>query len=300
MVSKGVGTMTYRRSLGSALFDLGLVIFLTLLSVVFIYPLLLMFSLSVSDPNLVGYAPPKIIPTGFVLEAYKFLLTGSNLLRYYANTILYVSVGTFIMLLFTSLLAYTLTYKWFSANKLFTVMLVIPMFFSGGLVPFYLIVRGLGLMNTMWALVLPGSVAGWNVIIFRTFFNSIPVSLKEAAFMDGARHPGVLFKIILPLSKPLLATFTLFTTVGIWNSWFYPTIFLRDWWKQPIQVLLRRLAVDLDPDFVRNAPLEAQELMNSRQVKAAALMLTIAPILCMYPFLQKYFAKGILIGSIKS
>jgi putative aldouronate transport system permease protein len=174
------------------------------------------------------------------------------------------------------------------------------MFFSGGLIPYYLLVRSLGLIDTLWAMVLPTAVAAWNVMIFRTFFNTIPHSLKESAFMDGASHFRILFTIIWPLSKPLLATFTLFTVVRFWNDWFQAVLFLRDQNKYPIQLFLRSLVVNLDHYLWQSLVDEGkQDIISTRQLKAAAVMITITPILCFYPFLQKYFAKGILIGSIK-
>ena len=161
-------------------------------------------------------------------------------------------------------------------------------------------VRALGIIETIWAMVLPLAIAAWNVMIFRTFFNTIPHSLKESAFIDGASHFRILFTIIWPLSKPLLATFTLFTVVRFWNDWFQAVLFLRDQKKYPIQLFLRSLVVNLDHYLWQTLVDEGkQDVISTRQLKAAAVMITITPILCFYPFLQKYFAKGILIGSIK-
>jgi putative aldouronate transport system permease protein len=290
----------YRRSAASLAFDVANYTFLVVLSFAFIYPILLMLSMSFSDSRVMGFAPPKLLPQGFTAEAYTTLLDSTKVLRYYANTIYYAGVGTVILLVFTSMIGYALTYRSFGGNKPVTVYLVITMFFSGGLIPYYLVVRNLGLINTVWAMVLPGAIAAWNVMIFRTFFNTIPPSLKESAFMDGAGHLRILFSVILPLSKPLLATFTLFSVVRYWNDWFQAVIFLREENRFPIQLFLRSLVVALDHWWWEILVPDAEkELITTRQLKAAAVMITITPILCIYPFLQKYFAKGILVGSIK-
>jgi putative aldouronate transport system permease protein len=237
-----------------------------------------------------------MIPTGFSLEAYEYLLFRGDILRYYRNTVFYAVAGTLINLTVTSMIAYTLTFRDFSGRKGITILLVITMFFHGGLIPTYLLVRSLGLIDTVWAIIIPPAIIPWNVIIFRTFFQTIPDSLKDSAFMDGAKHRTVLFRIIVPLSKPLLATFTLFMLVFFWNDWFHPVIYLRDRDLYPIQMLLRRLTIQLEP---LDHMVTSENVYLSRTVKAAAIMITITPILCVYPFLQKYFAKGILIGSIK-
>lgn len=290
----------YTRSLASHIFDVFNVLLFVLLSFCFIYPILLMLSLSFSDARIMGFAAPKIIPQGFILDSYKILLKSTSVLRYYANTLLYAGLGTAILLTFTSMIAYSLTYRNFVLGKLITVLLLITMFFSGGLIPYYLLVKNLGLINTIWAMVLPNAIAAWNVMIFRTFFNTIPHSLKESAFMDGATHIRILFSIILPMSKPLLATFTLFTVVSFWNDWFQAMIFLMDQRKYPIQLFLRSLVVELDHAWWQAlVSTRLKEQISTRQLKAAAVMITITPILCFYPFLQKYFAKGILVGAIK-
>ncbi len=229
------------------------------------------------------------------------LFADRQIVRYYFNTIRYAIVGTIIMLNSTALMAYPLSHRGFRGKNLVVILLTVTMFFSGGLVPFYLTVLALGLVDTMWALVLPGAITAWYVIIFRTFMQSIPESLKESAYIDGAGHFSVLYKIVLPLSTPLLATFTLFHVVGHWNDFFSALIFLRHQDKQPVQLFLRRILILLDyRDLQQNPELISLDKISSRTVKAAAVMITITPILCLYPFLQKYFTKGILIGALKS
>jgi putative aldouronate transport system permease protein len=289
-----------RRSAGSALFDAFNSLLFVLLSWVFIYPLLIMISLSLSDPQVMGADKAGLIPVGFTVASYQTLLSGTAILTYYRNTIMYVVLGTFFMISLTSLLAYSLMHRRFSGRSPITFLLLVTMFFSGGLVPLYLLVRSIGLYNTIWPIVVPGAVSAWNVIIFRTFFLQLPEALRESAHIDGAGHMTVLLRIVLPLSKALLATFILFTAVGYWNSWFDALIFLRDRALYPIQIFLRNMYFD-NTDYLiwRSFPEEIRRTIAPRQMRAAALMLTIVPILVVYPFLQRYFAKGALVGSLR-
>lgn len=281
-------------------FDFLIYLVLILLSVSFLYPLANQLALSISDAGQLGWQRVSVVPVGFDTDSYRALLSNDAILRYYVNTVKYAAVGTFIMLGATALMAYPLTFRELRGRKLVMILLVITMFFSGGLVPYYLLVLALGLVDTIWALVLPNAIAAWNVIIFRTFFRTVPGALRESAHIDGAGHFLVLFRIVLPLSKPLLATFVLFSLVGYWNDYFWALIFLRDQDKQPIQLFLRRILVLVDlADLQNTSALQVFDNFSSRTVKAAALIVTITPILCVYPFLQKYFTKGLFIGSLK-
>lgn len=291
--------MWVRRRIG--LFDVVNYVFFVVISLSFLFPLVMTLAISFSESLKLGSKPIGIWPIGFTLDSYKMLLSDGRILRYYLNTILYASTGTVLMLFSTSLMAYPLTFRDFQGKTLITILLTITMFFGGGLIPYYLVVLKLGLINTLWALILPGAISAWNVFIFRTFFSSIPDSLRESAWMDGAGHFTVLFMIIVPLSRPLLATFTLFSVVGFWNDFFSALIFLRSQAKQPVQLFLRRILVLMDFQDVQNAAfLKMFVNLSSRTVKGAAVIITIIPILCVYPFLQKYFAKGIMVGAIKA
>lgn len=291
--------MWVRRRLG--LFDLANYAVFALLSLSFLYPLVMTLAISFSESLKLGSKPIGVWPIGFTLDSYKMLLMDGRIVRYYLNTILYASTGTAVMLFCTSLMAYPLTFKDFRGKNSVTILLTITMFFGGGLIPYYLVVLKLGLVDRIWALILPGAISAWNVIIFRTFFQSIPDSLRESAWMDGAGHFVVLFRIVVPLSLPLLATFTLFSVVGFWNDFFNALIFLRTQAKQPVQLFLRRILVLMDFRDVQNtAILKIVDNLSSRTVKGAAVIITIIPILCVYPFLQKYFAKGIMVGAIKA
>ena len=282
-------------------FDVFLVILMILLSCAFLYPLLNMLALSVSDAQTLKSSPIYLLPVGFSLESYKALLGDNRILLYYWNTIKYAAVGTFIMLLTTSLMAYPLSITALRGRRLVSVILTITMFFGGGLIPYYVTIMRLKLIDTFWVMVLPGAISAYNVIVFKTFFMSIPESLKESAFLDGAGHMRVLVSIVLPLSKAVLATFALFSIVGYWNDYLTALLYLRDDRKYPIQLLMRRLLVLMDYKDASTAQLLKDfRSISSRTTKAAATIITVVPILCIYPFMQKYFAKGVLVGSIKA
>lgn len=282
-------------------FDVFLVILMILLSCAFLYPLLNMLALSVSDAQTLKSSPIYLLPVGFSLESYKALLGDNRILLYYWNTIKYAAVGTVIMLLTTSLMAYPLSITALRGRRLVSVILTITMFFGGGLIPYYVTIMRLKLIDTFWVMVLPGAISAYNVIVFKTFFMSIPESLKESAFLDGAGHLRVLFSIVLPLSKAVLATFALFSIVGYWNDYLTALLYLRDDRKYPIQLLMRRLLVLMDYKDASTAQLLKDfRSISSRTTKAAATIITVVPILCIYPFMQKYFAKGVLVGSIKA
>ena len=204
-------------------------------------------------------------------------------------------------MLVTSMVAYSLSIKTFILRRAITVFFAITMFFGGGLIPTFLLIRSLGMLNTFWVMVIPGCVAAFTVIIFRTFFQAMPAELRESAFMDGANDIRILFRIILPLSKPLLATFGLFSVVGHWNSYFNAMIYLRDPERHPLQVLLRHIIIedDIRRFMGMDADLVLKGLMHPKNVQMASIVVTMVPILLVYPFVQRYFTKGVMIGAIK-
>lgn len=282
-------------------FDVVLVILMILLSAIFIYPLLNMLALSFSDSQDLKSLPVYLMPKGFSLESYKALLNDSRTILYYWNTIQYAAVGTVIMLLTTSLMAYPLSIPSMRGRKLVSILLTITMFFGGGLIPYYVTIMQLGMIDSFWVMVIPGAISAYNVIVFKTFFMSIPESLRESAGLDGAGHFRILFQIILPLSKAVIATFALFSIVGYWNDYMTALLYLRDDTKYPIQLLMRRLLVLMDYKDASTAQLlKDYRAISSRTTKAAATIITVVPVLCVYPFMQKHFAKGVLVGSIKA
>lgn len=281
-------------------FDVVLVTFLTILAAAFIYPLLNTLAISLSDASVLLSYPCYLWPKGFSLDAYMATLMDKRTLTYYWNTISYAGVGTVIMLLCTSLMAYPLSFKDLRGRRLITIFLTITMFFGGGMIPTYITIMRYGMLDTFAVMVIPGCVGAYTVIVFRTFFQNLPDSLRESAFLDGAGHFTVLFRIVLPLSTAILATYALFSIVGYWNDYMSALLYLQDSDKYPIQMLMRRLLVLLEYDNPENRTLlQEMEKVSTRTVRAAACIVTVVPILCVYPFLQKYFAKGVLVGSVK-
>ncbi len=197
------------------------------LAALFVLPIILTLSISLSSPKELMYHNAGLLPSGFSLEAYVTLLGDSNLPRYYLNTIFYAAFGTLIMLFCTMLLAFTLTKKSFSGRKTINVLLLITMFFNGGLVPTYLLINNLGMYDTIWAIMLPGAVSAYNVFVVKTFIKELPDALIDAAAIDGASHFRTLFQIVIPLSKPVIATLALFSIVGYWNEYFSAVMYLR-------------------------------------------------------------------------
>ena len=286
-------------------FDWFNTVFLVLLSAVFLYPLLMTLGLSFSSPRALVGQNVILLPKGFTLQSYQTIQSDPTILRYYWNTIVYASTGTLTSLLLTSLLAYPLTVAEFKGKKLINILLLITMFFGGGMIPSYLNIRNLHMINTIWAMILPGAISAWNVIMFVNFFKGIPDSLRESATIDGAGHVRILFSIVIPLSKALLATIALFTIVGFWNDYFSAMLYLDSTSKMPIQIFLRKILVNMELNEGMAKDTDMSRLMdminaNPRTVKAATTIVTILPILCVYPFLQKYFTKGMMLGAVKA
>lgn len=291
--------MHYKKSLGGKVADIIIYSIMIILSFIFLYPIINTISLSLSEASALGGKSIKILPRGFSLEAYKYLLSKPIIFRYYYNTILYAVSGTLLTLLVTSLIAYPLADSNFFAKKAIGIYLVITMFLNGGLIPTYMLYHNLHLKDTIWAMILPG-VSAYNIMVYKTFFRGLPEALKDAAKIDGASHFHVLFRVVIPLSKPLLATMSLFSLAGHWNGYFTALLYLDDTKMHPIQMYLRRLLSAAensgDPEM---AILSMTEGVAPRSVQAAIIMIAMIPILCVYPFLQKYFTKGVLVGSVK-
>jgi len=240
-----------------------------------------------------------LLPKGFNINAYKMVFSHPEIGRSYINTIIYTVVGTFINLLFTTLGAYPLSRRDFYGRNIFTGIFVFTMFFSGGMIPSYLLVKDLKMLNTIWAIVLPGAVSTWNMVVMRTFFqNTIPVELQESAFIDGAGDFKVFLRIVLPLSTSILAVMTLFYGVGHWNSWFSALIYLSDRKKYPLQIILREILIQSDTSEMTGGPVSDLEKIGEG-IKYATMVVATVPILCLYPFLQRYFVKGVMIGALK-
>lgn len=295
-----------KASLGSRAFDVINVVIMLFILVVVLYPILHIIATSLSDARHISAGSITIWPKGFNIEAYTTVFQDPYIYKGYLNSIIYAVCSTGIMLLFTALMAYPLTIPGFAGKKFITIFLMITMFFGGGLIPTYLLMRSLNLLDTVWVMILPGAISAYNVFLFRTFFQNIPVEMKDAAYIDGANDLVVLFRVVLPLSKALFATFALFGLVGSWNSWFEALIYLQDQDKYPLQMVLRNYLFTMDTTAIQgrvgsgavavNAPGEA---LDPKAVRMSVIIITMFPIMCIYPFFQKHFTKGMFVGSIK-
>ena len=275
-------------------------IFLIFLSVITVYPLLHVFFASVSNAYyVVQHQGIMLYPIGFHFAAYKMVFQNPMIAKGYKNTLIYMTLGTIINIILTSLTAYVLSRKNLMLKNQLMLFAVFTMFFSGGIIPNYLIVRNLGMINKIWALVLPTAMSTFNMIIMRTAFMAIPDSLEESARIDGANDFIILFRIILPLSKAVLSVIILFYAVSHWNAWFHASIYLRNREMYPLQVILREILLANNTDTMLTGVHSADKGPVGEIVKYAAIIVATLPILLLYPFLQRFFEKGVVIGSVK-
>lgn len=284
-------------------FDVFNYIFMVLMMVVMIYPLLNVVSTSLSTASAITAGQVSWYPRGFNLVGYKYIIEDGQIFTGYRNTILYAGVGTLLTLTLTSLAAYALSRQELVGRHVLTFYWAVTMFFGGGLVPTYLVIKNLGLLDTFWVMVLPGCVGAYTLFVFRSFMLALPNELMEAARIDGAGEWRIWAQVVIPLSKPLLATYALFTIVGHWNSWFGAMLYLKNANLYPLQLYLRRLVVqnDMAGTYANSASgtLIASGQMAPQNAQMAAIVLSIFPIMMIYPYIQKYFVKGVMIGSLK-
>ena len=292
-----------KKSKGEIIFDVINSAFMIIMILVCAYPLVYVILSSFSDPTeLMSHRGIMVKPVGFTLKGYELVLKNKNISSGYFNTIIYVFAGTLVNLFFTSLSAYVLSRRNLYWGKALMFMVTFTMFFGGGLIPFYLLIRDLNLIDNRLVMIIPGAISVWNLIVMRTSFMEIPASLEESAKIDGANDFVVLFKIVLPLSKSVMAVMALFYAVGHWNSWFNAMIFLRKRSLYPLQLILREILIQNDVSTMRDI-VRLEDMQNQDKYRALVQYCTIivatVPILLIYPFLQKYFVKGVMIGSIK-
>ncbi len=287
-----------KESKGEKVFYILNYIFLFVLSLTTLYPLYHVIIASVSDGNkLIAHSGLLFKPVGgFTLEAYTAVLTNPNILNGYLNTVFLLAVGITLQVAMTALGAYFFSRRNVLFKNVLMFLIVFTMFFEGGIVPFFLVCKDLSLINKRMSLVLPFLVSAYNMIIMRTSFASIPASLEESAKLDGAKHIDILFKIVLPLSKAVIAVMILYYGVGIWNSWFWASVFLRDREKYPLQLILREILIANDMSAMETT---VDDVGIGESIKYATILVATLPILMVYPFLQRYFVKGVMIGAIK-
>lgn len=289
-----------KRTKGEKVFSVFNVFIMLITIFITIYPMLHVFFASISDPVLFAkHRGPMIHPLGFSIESYKFVLRTPAIATGYINTLFLVIVGTSINIILTVICAYSLSRKHFYLRKALMIFITFTMFFSGGLIPLYLIVKKLNLFNSLFSLILPFAIVTFNMIIVRTYFEGIPAALEESAKIDGANDLVILFKIFLPIAMPSIAVIGLYYAVNHWNSWFYATCFITDRNKFPLQLILRQILILNNMDGVSTGGQGLGEMDIAESIKHATVMITTIPILCVYPFLQKYFVKGMTVGSVK-
>ncbi|MBU5345744.1 carbohydrate ABC transporter permease [Paenibacillus sp. FSL W7-1279] len=292
--------MRTSKSVSEVLFDSANVILLCLLSIVTLYPFLYVLFASISTPaDFVQHRGILLWPKGFSLDSYRMVFENPNIIRSYLNTIFYVVVGTTLNILMTALGAYGLSRKNVMWKGTIMMLIVMTMFFDGGLIPKYLLVKNMGLLDTYWALIIPSAMTTWNLIIMRTAFQGVPDALEESARIDGASDWTILFRIIIPLSLPVIAVMVLFYGVWHWNKWFDALIYLRDRDLFPLQLILREILIQNDTSSMMTSVGGGDRMPVGETIKYATIMVATLPILFLYPFLQKYFVKGVMIGAIK-
>lgn len=289
-------------SRGDRVFDAINTLLLVLITVIVLYPLVFVLSASISDPSVVARGQLWLLPKGINFAGYERVFQNKEILTGYMNTIVYTLLGTVINLVLTICAAYPLSRPDFRGRNVITAIIVFTIFFSGGLIPSYLLVKNLGMLNSIWALIIPNAISVYNVIIMRTFFqSSIPQEIQEAASIDGCNNFRILLRVVLPLSMPIIAVMILFYAVGHWNAFFNALIYLSDRAKYPLQLILREILIqgqmaamiDMADDSL------AKKLMEVEVIKYAVVVIANLPVLLLYPLLQKYFVKGVMIGALK-
>lgn len=289
---------------GSLAFDIFNYIFLAAAAALCLLPILNVLAISFSSSAKASAGLVKLIPLDFNIESYKYALTKPQFLDSFFISVKRVVLGYTINITCTILAAYPLskTPKELKGRNIYAWFMFITTIFSGGMIPTFMVINQLGLMNTLWALILPGAVPVFNVILLMNFFKQIPGEITESAIMDGAGHVTILCKLFLPLSKPSLATISLFTVVGHWNEWFSGMLYMRETENYPLQTYLQSIIVVRDSSTLATATKETLEMLSKvsdRTLKSAQIFIAAAPILLVYPFVQKYFMKGLTVGSVK-
>ena len=293
--------MAIGKTRGDRIFDVINTILLSLLALSFIYVLIFVLSASFSSPTAVYSGKVILWPVDWTLEGYERVFRESKVWIGYRNTAIYTVIGTLISVALTTTAAYALSRKDLPGRGIITGLLVFTMFFGGGLIPTYLIVKDLGLLDSMWAVILPGCVSMSNIIIAKTFFSSsIPIELLEAAQLDGCSNRKYFFNIVIPLSQAIIAVLCLYYAVGYWNQYFSAMIYLKDREKYTLQLILREILIEAQASEAMTDDLEAAQLQEVSEVlKYALIIVASVPMLVLYPFIQKYFVKGVMIGSLK-
>lgn len=301
-----MNTKTVKMSTGDRVFMGFNYLFVIVATLVVLYPLIYIVSASISDPGAVNSGEMWLLPKGFTMEGYQKILDNKDIWMGYKNTIIYTVLQVIISLVVTIPCAYALSRPELYGKSLFVKFMMVTMFISGGMIPSYLLIKNLGMLNTMWALLLPGATSVYNIVVTRSFFqSSIPRELEEAAIVDGCSDFRIFFQIVLPLSAPIIAVIALFVGVGRWNGFMDALMYLNDRAKYPLQMILRELLILQDLSSNSSASnASVQEMVNRKKelvaiIKYGIMIVSTLPIIVVYPFLQRYFVKGMLVGSLK-
>ena len=287
----------YRKTPGDYVFLGFNGLFLGFILLVTLYPFWYVTVGSISSVAHIYRQGMLIWPDQFSLDAYIYILRNPRIPRAFFNSVFITVVGTFISMTLTTMGSYVLSKPYLPGRKSLTLFVVITMLFSGGLIPFYLTIRALGLIDTIWAMIIPSAISTYNMIVMRNFLQAVPRSLEESAMVDGARHLRILLWVYMPLSMPVIATVTLFYAVGYWNSFLPAIYFLNKHTYQPIQVILREVLLQSRPEVLQFQDSASARLQEN--IKMSLVIITVFPIVVVYPFLQKYFVKGVLVGALK-
>ncbi|MEN0641878.1 carbohydrate ABC transporter permease [Alkalicoccobacillus gibsonii] len=272
-------------------------VFLVLISAISIFPFIYVFSVSFTDPEVYVPLGFYLFPEKWSLDAYFYILQTNSFINALKSTLYVTVVGTILNVIVSFSMAYALTKKSMPGRKYILGIVIFTLVFNAGIVPNYLLIRELGLINSYWALILMALTNGWSIIVIKSFMDSLPPELEEAAKIDGANDMGVFLRIIIPLSMPAIAAFTLFFAVAHWNTYFNALVYLTDSSKWTLQVLVKTLVIDSDSNGINTGGDES--VVPQETIRMASIVLSMLPILVVYPFLQKYFAKGVMLGSVK-
>ena len=296
--------MNINQGKGYRIFSVFNILLMILICLMIIFPLYYMLIVSISDGAAIMSGQVNFLPVGFSLRAYRAAFKDANFIKSYWNTVVITVCGTTVNLLMTTLFAYPLSRRDLMGRKLLMKIAVFTMFFTGGMIPSYMLVNSLGMNNTYWALILPGAINVYNATIMRTFFEGIPMDLTEAAYVDGANDVRILWQVILPLSKPILFTLLLFYAVGHWNGFFSALLYLSDKSTYPIQMFVRSVVFSGDTLAMSMASYNSStemgaEMLSEEGAKYAIILLSMVPILVVFPFVSRYFKSGVMIGAVK-
>jgi putative aldouronate transport system permease protein len=293
--------MQYKRTAGEWVFEVINHLIMIALVIITLYPCYYVLVASVSDPTRIYEGGSLLLyPKGFSIEAYKNVLAYKPLWTGYLNTIFYVGVGGFLSVVTTVMTAFGLTRRELPFKNTIVMAIIFTMYFTGGLIPTFLVIKGLGMLNTRWVLLLPNLITTYNLIITMSYFRGLPYELEEAAKIDGANDYRILLQIMIPLAKPIIAVIALYYMVAIWNSYFNAMIYLTDRNLYPLQLVLREILIQGDTASVGGAASQAGDVQSyAENLKFAVIVVSTIPILCVYPFIQRYFVKGVTIGAVK-